>query len=186
MNASEAIEQVGAQGKAESEKVAVTVTEKAKDEEDSLGDEVVVQPLVLEVQSGVGLIEDDVNMPAETFRAYTIGLTLTLMGASIGNITELREQPLVISPTIIQLIALPLGRYWAKYMPEKRLSLGKWSLKLNPGPFTIKEHTLIVAMANVGVSPPYVVGLMLAQMTKFSKVLTCKFTDFRSKLRVSL
>ena len=48
---------------------------------------------------------------------------------------------------IALLIAYPLGMGWAKVMPCRTLSTfgRRWSL--NPGPFTVKEHSLIVIMA---------------------------------------
>jgi OPT oligopeptide transporter protein len=186
MHTADQIDQTDPQDKAKPEKVAVTITEKARDEEDSLEDEGVVQSRFLEVQAGVDAGEDDVEMPAETFRAYTLGLSLTLVAASISNICDLREQPLSVDPGVVQLVALPLGRWWAKYIPDKTVSLWKWSFKLNPGPFNVKEHTLIVAMANVGTQPPYVVGLILAQMTKFGYISRCRVADFRPALWVSL
>jgi hypothetical protein len=186
MHTADQIDQVDPQDITKSDKVAVTITEKARDEEESLEDEGIVQSKFLEVQSGVDSGDDDVEMPAETFRAYTLGLSLTLLAASISNITDLRQQPLWVDPGIVQLVAMPLGRWWAKYIPDKTVSLGKWSFKLNPGPFNVKEHTLIVAMANVGTQPPYVVGLILAQMTKFGYISSYRVANFRSKLWVSL
>ena len=121
----------------------------------------------LEVRSAVDLT-DDVNMPAETFRAYAIGILFTCIGAAVSNVTDLREQPLVIDSGVVQLISLPIGKFWARYMPDIRVGFGRWSFKLNPGPFTIKEHALIVIMANVGVGwPPYAVGLLIVQLKKF-------------------
>ena len=148
----------------------ITILEKPADiETDSLPDKNELQSEFLEVRAAVDL-EDNVNMPAETFRAYTIGILFTLLGAIASNITSLREQPLVVSASIVQLVSLPVGRLWAKLMPDKTLTMGKYSLRLNPGPFTIKEHTLITVMANVGVGyPPYAVDLVLVQIAKYSK-----------------
>jgi hypothetical protein len=132
----------------------------------------------LEVRSAVDTT-DDVNMPAETFRAYFIGVFFTLLGAASSNVTSLREQPLVIDSGMVQLVSLPVGRFWARYMPEKSIGIGRWRFNLNPGPFTIKEHALIVIMANVGVGwPPYAAGLVIVQVAKFG-IFRPKLTDFR-------
>lgn len=125
------------------------------------------QPKSLEVRSAVDTT-DDVNMAAETFRAYVIGCFFTFLGAAISNITDLRDQPLIVDPGLVQLVSLPVGKLWARYMPNQVIGWGKWSFKLNPGQFTIKEHALIVIMANVGVGwPPYAAGLVIVQVTKF-------------------
>jgi hypothetical protein len=152
----------------EDDKIEATVTEKATDiENDHEQDEKPLQSEFLEVRAAAE-VGDDENMPAETFRSWTIGIVLTMIGAIVSNITHLRNQPLTIDSTIIQLIALPIGRAWEKYMPKKTVSLGKWSFKLNPGTFTIKEHALIVIMANVGAGePPYAIGLVIVQIMKY-------------------
>jgi hypothetical protein len=154
-------------------KTEITVTAAPLDVENDSDKSNEPQSEYLEIRAAVD-VGDDVSMPAETFRAYTIGLILTLLGSTISNITSLREQPLVIDASLIQLISLPIGRLWARCIPKKTISLGFFSFQLNPGPFTIKEHTLIVVMANVGAGyPPYAVGLILVQMIKYSK-----FTQF--------
>jgi OPT family oligopeptide transporter len=135
----------------------------------------------LEVQAGT-VIDDDETMVAETFRAYFIGIILTGLGAVISNITSLREEPLTVEPSIIQLVALPIGRLWARWMPVVKVPLGPWSLNLNPGPFTVKEHTLITMMANVGVGyPPYCIDLIIAQIMKYgiSFFLGANFRDLK-------
>src|SRR5271154_1227390 len=48
----------------------------------------------IEVRSAVE-IDDDVSLPAETFRAYIIGILLTIICSSVNNITTLRENELV-------------------------------------------------------------------------------------------
>jgi hypothetical protein len=126
------------------------------------------QARYLEVEAAT-VVEDDETMPAETFRAYVIGIILTFFGSLLSNVTGLREEPLVIQPEIIQLLALPIGRVWARWMPSAKLRMGPWSMNLNPGTFTVKEHTLISMMANVGVGePPYAIDLIIAQIMKYS------------------
>lgn len=52
-----------------------------------------------------------------------------------------------------RLFVYPLGKFLAYIMPLRRISLPFGSIDLNPGPFNIKENTLIIIMANVIVSP---------------------------------
>jgi len=146
----------------ETEKPHVTEPEQVPVAEDA------EQSKYMEVRAGTDL-DDDPTMPAETFRAYTIGIILTVIGASISNVTELREEPLVVDSGLLTLIALPIGRWWARWMPKARIGFGKWSFQLNPGTFTVKEHTLICVMASVGAgSGPYAISLIAVQMVKFS------------------
>lgn len=151
------------------EKVEVDITERpVGDVETDSAHKPVPKSKFLEVQSAVDDEEDDVNMSAETFRAYVIGVFFTLLASAVSNVCELREQPLVVDSSVVQLVALPIGRWWGRYIPDKRIGFGKWSFRLNPGPFTVKEHALITAMANVGAGwPPYAVGLVIVQMVKY-------------------
>jgi hypothetical protein len=41
-----------------------------------------------------------------------------------------------------------MGVGWAKVMPNKEIRLFGTTMNLNPGPFNVKEHVIIVAMAN--------------------------------------
>jgi hypothetical protein len=65
-------------------------------------------------------------------------------------------------------IPRPLGRGWARFVPDKEVTL-PWpgarrvTLKLNPGPFNVKEHAIIVVMASVSFSVAYATDIILAQ-----------------------
>jgi OPT oligopeptide transporter protein len=48
-----------------------------------------------------------------------------------------------------------MGKAWAYYMPNVSI----FGISLNPGPFTIKEHVVAMAMFGVGATPPYSVGV---------------------------
>jgi len=169
----------------EVDKVEVNVTETAlQDVETESVKQSPLRSKYIEVQSAVDDEEDDFTMPAETFRAYAIGIIFTLIASAISNVTDHREQPLCIDPAIIQLIAYPVGRFWGKYFPDIRIGFGRMSFKLNPGPFTVKEHTLITAMANVGVFPPYAVGLIIVQINKYGSHHCSKLLTNRTKLWV--
>jgi hypothetical protein len=64
--------------------------------------------------------------------------------------------------TVAMLLSLPICKAWARYMPKISI-LG---LPLNPGPFTIKEHVIITAMADIGAEPTY--GVSVAKLSKSS------------------
>lgn len=164
------------------EKTVVRDAEKAGDGDD--GTEEAVDPGLesrfLEVRSAA-VEEDDITMIAETFRAYAIGILLCGAAAAISDLADWREEPMVIDSSLVQLVALPIGKGWARYMPKWKIGTKKYFFNLNPGPFTIKEHTLIVAMANVATGyPPYALGLLISQITKYSNPFL-HIVDKRSK-----
>jgi hypothetical protein len=52
----------------------------------------------------------------------------------------------------VRLAAYPIGKFLAWLMPLKQYQLPRWlggsTFDLNPGPFNIKENSLILMMAN--------------------------------------
>ncbi|CAD6960087.1 unnamed protein product [Tilletia caries] len=78
-----------------------------------------------EVRAAVSNV-DDPTMPVNTFRAWFIGLVFSVL---LSGLNEFFQQE------------------------HSRPPLGSFSL--NPGPFNIKEHTLITIMANVSYSGAY-------------------------------
>ncbi|KNG82706.1 oligopeptide transporter [Aspergillus nomiae NRRL 13137] len=84
---------------------------------------------------------DDVHLPVNTVRMWTIGVVFTIVGSGLNQFFSLRQPSVTISALVAQLVAFPVGCAWAKWLP-----LG-W---LNPDRhFNIKEHALITIMANV-------------------------------------
>lgn len=55
---------------------------------------------------------------------------------------------------VAQLLSFPIGRLWARVVPNVTV----FGVRLNPGPFTVKEHVLITIMANVGYQSAYAVS----------------------------
>ncbi|KAL4921463.1 OPT oligopeptide transporter protein-domain-containing protein [Aspergillus aurantiobrunneus] len=84
---------------------------------------------------------DDVQLPINTIRMWTIGIIFTIIGSGLNQFFSLRQPSVKISALVAQLMAYPIGCAWARWMP-----IG-W---LNPDRhFNIKEHALITIMANV-------------------------------------
>jgi OPT family oligopeptide transporter len=63
----------------------------------------------------------------------------------------------------VQLIAYVLGNAWAKFMPSRQHETFGVKWNLNPGPFNVKEHAIIVVMANVSFGTAYATDIILAQ-----------------------
>ncbi|KAG8900180.1 hypothetical protein FRC00_014070 [Tulasnella sp. 408] len=111
-----------------------------------------------EVRASVSNI-DDTEMPVMTIRAWVIGLTLCVVTTGINAFLNLRWPAPVLAPSVVMLIAFPLGklaalvlpiRYWT--IPERLPWIGGMEFSLNPAPFNVKEHTLICIMANIAAS----------------------------------
>ncbi|KAK1781730.1 OPT oligopeptide transporter protein-domain-containing protein [Copromyces sp. CBS 386.78] len=105
----------------------------------------------------------DQDLPCNTIRAWTIGLSLILLGASMNTIFSLRAPSISLGSLIAQIIAWPLGHGWAMVMPEREFNTFGKRWTLNPGPFNIKEHSVIVVMASVSFSVAYATDIILAQ-----------------------
>jgi hypothetical protein len=113
---------------------------------------------------------DDHTLPCNTLRAWTIGLSLIFLGASMNTLFSLRSPSISLGALIAQVIAWPLGHGWARFVPEREIGFrvpflrGKRvGLELNPGPFNVKEHAVIVVMASVSFSVAYATDIILAQ-----------------------
>ncbi len=111
----------------------------------------------------------DEEAPCNTVRAWVMGMTLVIVGASMNTLFSLRQPSISLSALVAQIIAWPLGHAWAKVMPTRQFNTFglKWSL--NPGPFNIKEHTIIVVMANVSFSVAYATDIILAQVVFYKQ-----------------
>ena len=105
----------------------------------------------------------DQELPCNTIRAWTIGLTLVVLGASMNTLFSLRQPSITIGALIAQVVAYPLGHVWARVMPSRQFSTFGYRWSLNPGPFNVKEHGIIVVMASVSFSVAYATDIILAQ-----------------------
>lgn len=120
-----------------------------------------------EVRAAVRNYDED--LPCNTVRAWTIGLFLVIVGASMNTIFSLRSPSISLSSLIAQIIAWPMGHGWAKVMPTRKFSFFGIPWTLNPGPFNIKEHTIIVVMASVSFGVAYATDIILAQVVFYKQ-----------------
>jgi hypothetical protein len=124
---------------------------------------------------------DDMEMPADTFRAWMIGLFWAIFipglnqffhfrypSITIGSVrchfphmwTRKRLSDMTLAQLVAQLLSFPLGCAWARTVPGVRI----FGVSLNPGPFSLKEHVVITVMATVGSSSAYAVRLPSAEI----------------------
>ncbi|KAG6176909.1 hypothetical protein E4U10_000379 [Claviceps purpurea] len=90
----------------------------------------------------------DEHLPCNTIRAWTIGLLLVVLGASMNTLFSLRQPSISIGPLVAQIIAWPMGHAWTRLMPNRTFKTFGLRWNLNPGPFNIKEHSIIGVMAS--------------------------------------
>lgn len=120
-----------------------------------------------EVRAAVRNFDEDV--PCNTLRAWTIGMLLVVLGASMNTLFSLRAPSISIGPLIAQIISWPMGHGWARFVPNKSLNFFGKRIPLNPGPFNIKEHSIIVVMAGVSFSVAYATDIILAQLVFYKQ-----------------
>lgn len=66
------------------------------------------------------------------------------------------QWPQISFPAVaVQLMAYPIGQAMSRIPYPKHWPLAEW---INPGPFNIKEHTMITIMSTVGVGAAYATG----------------------------
>ncbi|CAD6439097.1 a8421b66-5429-4ffe-9c46-5045c8f0831c [Sclerotinia trifoliorum] len=104
---------------------------------------------------------DDPSIPCSTFRAWFLTTVFVIVFAGANQFFSLRYPSLSIGYVVAQLLVFPIGRAWEK-LPRWRLPLGPLSFDINPGPFSIKEHALIVICVNISASAAYASGALVA------------------------
>ncbi|KPV72916.1 uncharacterized protein RHOBADRAFT_39051 [Rhodotorula graminis WP1] len=100
---------------------------------------------------------DDPDMPVLTFRSWVIGLTFCIVISAVNCFFNLRYPAPLVTPIITQVLSYPIGKAFARFLPFQTVSTPRWLRRLglpdrigvNPGPFNIKEHTILVIMANL-------------------------------------
>jgi hypothetical protein len=152
---------------ADFEKETASLDDEVPLKHDEDGDEEVEDSPYPEVRAAVRNYDEDV--PCNTVRAWTIGLTLVVVGASMNTLFSLRAPSIGLGALIAQIIAWPMGHGWARVMPERKYRTFGLSWSLNPGPFNIKEHSIIVVMASVSFSVAYATDIILAQLVFYKQ-----------------
>lgn len=115
-----------------------------------------------EVRAAVSNI-DDPSMPCNTFRMWTIGLLFAIFIPAFNQLLSLRYPNVLLSPVVAQLVALPMGKFLEWALPTTRFTTFGYTWSLNPGPFNIKEHTVVTVMAKVVEWGAYATDFLLSQ-----------------------
>ncbi|KAI0868299.1 OPT family small oligopeptide transporter [Hypoxylon argillaceum] len=107
----------------------------------------------------------DVDLPANTIRAWAIGLILCTVGSAVNMLFSLRNPSITITTYVIQLVAYPIGLGWDLIFPNRVFTFMGIKFNFKPGKFNFKEHVVIVAMSNAayGGGVLYATDVLLAQ-----------------------
>ncbi|KAI0034333.1 OPT oligopeptide transporter [Vararia minispora EC-137] len=102
---------------------------------------------------------DDMDMPVNTIRAFTIGLAWAIIIPGLNQFLFFRYPSITVGSLVAQLLSFPIGQIWARAAPNVSI----FGQPLNPGPFTVKEHVVITVMATVGSASAYATGIFAVQ-----------------------
>ncbi|KAK9349768.1 OPT oligopeptide transporter protein-domain-containing protein [Lipomyces doorenjongii] len=93
---------------------------------------------------------DDRSMPCETFRAYLVGGFWVCCASFINQMFHQRQPSITLNATVLQILIFPSGKFIARVFPHKKFTFWRWSLHLNPGPWSFKEQMFATIMTNIG------------------------------------
>lgn len=108
----------------------------------------------------------DEDLPANTIRAWVIGMLMTTLFSGLNCLFSLRSPSITVTSIVAQLLAYPIGLGWSYIFPNRVFKVGRVEFNLNPGPFNYKEHGLIVLMSNAayGGGAGYFTDILTAQV----------------------
>ncbi|KAA1468333.1 OPT oligopeptide transporter [Dentipellis sp. KUC8613] len=114
---------------------------------------------------------DDMFMPADTLRAWTIGLLWAIVIPGLNQFLNFRYPAITIGSLVAQLLSYPLGCAWARFVPIVSIA----GMQLNPGPFSVKEHVVITVMATVGSTAAYATDILAVQQKYYGTTWSFSF-----------
>ncbi|TDL15603.1 OPT oligopeptide transporter [Rickenella mellea] len=117
-----------------------------------------------EVRSAVANT-DDPSMPVNTIRAWVIGMIFAIVISGLNQFFFFRFPSVTIGNLVAQLLSFPLGRLWAKVVPNVKI----FGAPLNPGPFCVKEHVLATIMATVAGGSAYATDIVAVQRVYYNQ-----------------
>lgn len=115
-----------------------------------------------EVRAAVSNV-DDVDMPVFTARTVILGLITTIIVPGLNQFLSLRFPTSFVGPNVVTIISYSFGQMLSWCLPTKvwKTRWGNWTL--NPGPFNVKEHTLINIMSQMSATSAYATDVLAVQ-----------------------
>lgn len=117
---------------------------------------------------------------SNTIRAWVLGLIFATLGSALNMLFSMRQPYIVIPSYVAQVVSHPIGVAWAKWMPAYKFKFFGIECNLNPGPFSKKEHAVIVIMANATFAggAAYATDILLAQRAFYKQRFGWPFEIF--------
>ncbi|OSD05888.1 OPT oligopeptide transporter [Trametes coccinea BRFM310] len=112
---------------------------------------------------------DDPSIPVNTFRVWFIGIILSALLSGLNHFLVPRWPSVAISALIAQLIALPAGKFLEWILPKRRFNTFGFVWSLNPGPFNVKEHTVITVMSSAVYTDAYATSIFATQRVFYNQ-----------------
>lgn len=146
-------EKMATQVVTETEKPPVLFTVKnANGEEEAIPED---DPRIRDIPAYVRRVvslTDDPTQPIFTFRYFVLALLFVIPGAFLSMMSHFRTTSAPYSIFFVQIACSYVGDWWAKTLPDWRIGVPgtRWGFRLNPGPFGVKEHVLVVLTAASG------------------------------------
>lgn len=131
---------------------------------------------------------DDPSITCETFRVYIVGFIWTIIGAFINQYFYDRQPSITFDSSVAQLFIYPSGMACQYLLPAWKFKVWKYTIDLNPGPWSHKEQLLATLFFSVSGSTAYVNSNITVQKVSFwydndwvdfgYQVLLCFSTQF--------
>lgn len=96
--------------------------------------------------------KDDTTEPTLTFRYFLLTILFVAPGAFLSQMAHFRTTYAPYSVFFVQIASNYVGIWLAKVLPDWRVKVPftKYGFRLNPGPFSTKEHVLVTISAASG------------------------------------
>ncbi|KAG0380610.1 hypothetical protein BGX24_006937 [Mortierella sp. AD032] len=107
-------------------------------------------------------VTDDPSLQAITFRFWVLSFLFSIIGSVILQFYYYRVAIGAFSIYFVNLASYALGTGMARILPTNKLTIGGYSMSLNPGPFNIKEHALIGIAVNTAAASAYSIDILSA------------------------
>ncbi|RKO86780.1 oligopeptide transporter OPT family, partial [Blyttiomyces helicus] len=117
---------------------------------------------------------DDPTLPVLTFRFWLIGTIFSIFSAAVAQFMYFRAASIQLNNFSCILLSYPVGVFLAKTLPDWSIGF-HWPSdfifargtfiggSLNPGPYNVKEHTLIVIAASTNNNNAYACDIIAIQ-----------------------
>jgi OPT family oligopeptide transporter len=92
-----------------------------------------------------------------------------MIGAAVNTVLGLRQPSINLGVMTAQLLAYLLGKAWARWVPSRDYDTFRLKWNLNPGPFNVKEHSIIGVMVGVSFHTAFATDIILAQVVFYKQ-----------------